>query len=134
MPSVISGAVVLVTGANGGLGREFVAQALERGAAKVYATARTPREWNDARVQTIALDVTDESSVRAAAAVAGEHGREFPRHRDRAEEVGLEYAAQRLGVAEHGHVAADAGVVDHDGGVRCEIGRASCRERVYSNV
>ncbi|MET0806219.1 MAG: short-chain dehydrogenase, partial [Lacisediminihabitans sp.] len=28
----ISGAVVLVTGANGGLGVEFVAQALERGA------------------------------------------------------------------------------------------------------
>ena len=72
MPSAISGAVVLVTGANGGLGREFVAQALERGAAKVYATARSPREWNDARVQTIALDVTDESSVRAAAAVAAD--------------------------------------------------------------
>ena len=72
MPSAISGAVVLVTGANGGLGREFVAQALERGATKVYATARTPREWNDARVEVIALDVTDESSVRAAAGIAAD--------------------------------------------------------------
>ena len=54
----LQGAVVLVTGANGGLGTEFVHQALERGAAKVYATARTPREWNDDRVVPLQLDVT----------------------------------------------------------------------------
>ncbi len=48
---LLSGAVVLVTGANGGLGREFVQQALARGgAAKVYATARRPQEWSDSRV------------------------------------------------------------------------------------
>lgn len=66
------GAVVLVTGANGGLGEQFVAQALERGAAKVYATARTPRDWNDARIVPLQLDVTDEGSLAAAAAAAAD--------------------------------------------------------------
>ncbi|WP_327205468.1 hypothetical protein [Rathayibacter sp. Leaf296] len=42
MPS-ITDSVVLVTGANGGIGTAFVHTALARGAAKVYATARTPR-------------------------------------------------------------------------------------------
>jgi NAD(P)-dependent dehydrogenase (short-subunit alcohol dehydrogenase family) len=63
-------AVVLVTGANGGLGREFVSQALDRGARKVYASARTPREWADERVVGLQLDVTDERSVAAAASIA----------------------------------------------------------------
>lgn len=66
----LSGAVVLVTGANGGLGRELVEQALARGAAKVYATARRPQEWNDPRVVPLTLDVTDADSVRAAVAQA----------------------------------------------------------------
>jgi len=68
--TALHGAVVLVTGANGGLGTEFVHQALERGATKVYATARTPREWNDGRIVPLALDVTDASSIAAAAALA----------------------------------------------------------------
>ena len=68
----LQGAVVLVTGANGGLGTEFVHQALERGAAKVYATARTPREWNDDRVVPLELDVTDAASIAAVAALAGD--------------------------------------------------------------
>jgi len=34
---------VLVTGANRGIGREFVRQLLDRGVAKVYAAARDPR-------------------------------------------------------------------------------------------
>lgn len=67
---LLSGAVVLVTGANGGLGRELVEQALTRGAAKVYATARRPREWNDPRVVPLTLDVTRADSVRAAVAQA----------------------------------------------------------------
>lgn len=62
--------VVLVTGANGGLGREFVRQALDRGATKVYATARRPRDWEDARVVPLALDVTDPTSIAAAAEAA----------------------------------------------------------------
>ena len=72
MSMSINGAVVLVTGANGGLGREFVQQAVDRGAAKVYATARTPQERNDPRVHPLALDVTDEVSVSEAAAAASD--------------------------------------------------------------
>lgn len=69
MPS-LAGAVVLVTGANGGIGTQFVRQALERGASKVYASARTPREWGDERVVPLALDVTDPTSIANAVAVA----------------------------------------------------------------
>jgi NAD(P)-dependent dehydrogenase (short-subunit alcohol dehydrogenase family) len=65
--TALTDAVVLVTGANGGLGTEFVRQALDRGAAKVYATARTPRTWDDPRVVPLALDVTDPASIAAAA-------------------------------------------------------------------
>ncbi|HEX7134854.1 MAG TPA: SDR family oxidoreductase [Iamia sp.] len=68
----IAGSVVLVTGANGGLGTEFVHQALDRGAAKVYASARTPRSWDDDRVVPLALDVTDPTSVARAAAEAAD--------------------------------------------------------------
>ncbi|TPW75582.1 SDR family oxidoreductase [Schumannella soli] len=68
----LSGAVVLVTGANGGLGAEFVTQALDRGASRVYATARRPRDWADERVIPLALDVTDQASVDAAVAAASD--------------------------------------------------------------
>lgn len=63
---------VLVTGANRGMGREYVAQLLERGVAKVYAAARDPRtvEVTDPRVVPLALDVTDPASVAAAAEAA----------------------------------------------------------------
>lgn len=70
--TTIDGAVVLVTGANGGLGAEFVGQALERGAARVYATARSPRAWADPRVVPLVLDVTDEASVADAARAASD--------------------------------------------------------------
>ena len=69
MPS-LNGAVVLVTGANGGIGTRFVHDALARGASKVYATARTPRAWDDDRVVPLALDVTDAASIQAAAKAA----------------------------------------------------------------
>ncbi|WP_328857077.1 SDR family oxidoreductase [Williamsia herbipolensis] len=65
-------AVVLITGANGGLGEQFVHQALARGARKVYAAARTPREWGDDRVVPLALDVTDAASRTAAAEAASD--------------------------------------------------------------
>ncbi len=68
----IKNAVVLVTGANGGLGQEFVRQALARGAAKVYATARTPRAWDDERVVPLRLDVTNDASITAAVQAAGD--------------------------------------------------------------
>lgn len=63
-------AVVLVTGANGGIGTHFVTEALARGAAKVYATARAPRTWSDERVVPLVLDVTDAASIRAAVEAA----------------------------------------------------------------
>ncbi|TQJ30344.1 SDR family oxidoreductase [Microbacterium sp. SLBN-146] len=66
----LNGAIVLVTGANGGIGTHFVREALARGAAKVYATARTPREWDDERVVTLPLDVTDAASIDAVVAAA----------------------------------------------------------------
>lgn len=69
MPA-LAGSVVLVTGANGGLGTEFVRQALERGATKVYATARRPRDWEDPRIVPLALDVTDPASITAAVEAA----------------------------------------------------------------
>lgn len=66
----LNGAVVLVTGANGGIGTHFVRNALARGASKVYATARTPRSWDDERIVPLALDITDPDSIQAAVAAA----------------------------------------------------------------
>src|SRR5215469_7888864 len=65
----LTGSVALVTGANRGLGARLVAELLSAGAAKVYATARTPGAVGtaDPRVHTLALDVTDPASVAAAA-------------------------------------------------------------------
>jgi NAD(P)-dependent dehydrogenase (short-subunit alcohol dehydrogenase family) len=66
------GQTVLVTGANRGMGREFVRQLLDRGVAKVYAAARNPRTIvvDDPRVVPLQLDVTDADSVAHAAEVA----------------------------------------------------------------
>lgn len=71
MPS-LNEAVVLVTGANGGIGTHLVHEALRRGATKVYATARTPRDWSDERIVPLQLDVTDRESIRSAAEAAGD--------------------------------------------------------------
>jgi NAD(P)-dependent dehydrogenase (short-subunit alcohol dehydrogenase family) len=68
----LEGSRILVTGANGGLGVEFVDQALARGADRVYAATRTPRDWGDDRVVPIALDVDDTRAVERAAAVASD--------------------------------------------------------------
>ncbi|MEV6878605.1 SDR family oxidoreductase [Amycolatopsis sp. NPDC051128] len=68
----ITGAVALVTGANRGLGRQFAAALLERGAAKVYAAARNPESVDLPGVVPLKLDVTDPESVRAAAAAASD--------------------------------------------------------------
>lgn len=69
MPT-LNGSVVLVTGANGGIGSHFVHEALARGASKVYATARRPQSWDDERIVSLALDVTDAASVNAALVAA----------------------------------------------------------------
>ena len=70
----LAGQTVLVTGANRGMGREYVAQLLERGATKVYAAARDPRaiEVEDPRVMALQLDVTDAASVAEAAEIASD--------------------------------------------------------------
>ena len=68
----LADSAVLVTGANGGLGTEFVRQALARGARRVYATARKPGSWDDDRVTPLPLDVTDAASIGDAAAAAGD--------------------------------------------------------------
>jgi NAD(P)-dependent dehydrogenase (short-subunit alcohol dehydrogenase family) len=63
----IRGKVVLVTGANRGLGKAFVIALLEAGAAKVYAGARDPGSVNIPGSTPIALDITDQVSVQRAA-------------------------------------------------------------------
>jgi NAD(P)-dependent dehydrogenase (short-subunit alcohol dehydrogenase family) len=68
----ISGAIALVTGANRGLGRQFATQLLERGAAKVYATARRPELVDLPGAEVLRLDITDPVSVKAAAATASD--------------------------------------------------------------
>lgn len=68
----IKGSTALVTGGQRGLGRAFVNELLARGAAKVYATARNPLPSADPRVVPVALDVTDQASVDALRAIAGD--------------------------------------------------------------
>ena len=70
MSHPLTGRTVLVTGANGGLGEQFVHQALQRGATKVYTAARTPRTWDDARITPLKLDLTDPDDAARAAASA----------------------------------------------------------------
>ena len=62
----------LVTGANRGIGRQFVLELLERGVERVYATARRPESlaFDDRRVVPLRLDLLDHASVVAAAAAA----------------------------------------------------------------
>jgi NAD(P)-dependent dehydrogenase (short-subunit alcohol dehydrogenase family) len=68
----LAGSVVLVTGANRGLGLEFARQALARGAAKVYAAAREPASVKLAGVVPIRLDVTKPEDAAEAARGAGD--------------------------------------------------------------
>jgi NAD(P)-dependent dehydrogenase (short-subunit alcohol dehydrogenase family) len=72
--TALTGRVALVTGANRGLGKEFVQQLLDRGVMKVYAAARDPRlaAHADPRVVPLALDVTDLDSVARAAEQAAD--------------------------------------------------------------
>ena len=63
----IAGGTVLVTGANRGIGRALVAEALARGAERVYATTRLPITHPDRRVVPLVFDLTDGAQIRAAA-------------------------------------------------------------------
>ncbi|MEU1692285.1 SDR family oxidoreductase [Streptomyces hirsutus] len=66
----LKNAVVLVTGGSRGLGKAFVDELFERGAAKVYATARDPLAIPHRDAVPLALEITDPASVAAAAAQA----------------------------------------------------------------
>jgi len=66
--------IALVTGANRGIGKQFVLELLERGATKVYAAARRPEtvDFADSRVVPLRLDLLDAESIAAAAATASD--------------------------------------------------------------
>jgi NAD(P)-dependent dehydrogenase (short-subunit alcohol dehydrogenase family) len=59
-------AVVLVTGANRGLGKALAQAALNAGARKVYGGARNPAAVTQPGVTPIKLDVTSEADIAAA--------------------------------------------------------------------
>lgn len=67
----LNNAVVLVTGANRGIGAEFVAQLKQRGASKIYAASRDGAIDVDG-VEPIKLDITDPAQIHAAAAAASD--------------------------------------------------------------
>ena len=73
-----SGSIALVTGANRGIGRAFVEGLLARGAAKVFAGARSTDVFDDLRaldqerVIPVQVDVTHDKQVAAVAAQAGD--------------------------------------------------------------
>ncbi|WP_189699257.1 SDR family oxidoreductase [Streptomyces chromofuscus] len=63
----LEGSVAFVTGANRGLGEQFVQALFEAGAAKVYAGARDPAKVAVPNAVPVAVDITDHASVAAAA-------------------------------------------------------------------
>src|SRR5437773_787829 len=62
----ITNKTVLITGANRGIGKALVDEALRRGAKKVYAGMRSPVQHSDKRVTPLVLDVTNASQIQRA--------------------------------------------------------------------
>ncbi|MGD0703671.1 MAG: SDR family NAD(P)-dependent oxidoreductase [Trebonia sp.] len=67
-PAKIANGTVLVTGANRGIGRALVEEALARGARRVYAATRQPIVHPDGRVTPLLFDLTDATQIQTAAA------------------------------------------------------------------
>jgi len=57
---------VVITGANRGIGQALVAEALKRGARRVYAGTRQDLAHPDGRVTPLTLDVTDAAQIKQA--------------------------------------------------------------------
>jgi NAD(P)-dependent dehydrogenase (short-subunit alcohol dehydrogenase family) len=62
---------VLVTGANRGIGQALAAEALARGARRVYAGTRQPLAHSDDRVTPLDLDITSAAQIQEAADQVG---------------------------------------------------------------
>jgi len=62
----IANKTVLITGANRGIGRALLDEALRRGAKRVYAGTRSALQHSDKRVTPLTLDVTSASQIQRA--------------------------------------------------------------------
>jgi NAD(P)-dependent dehydrogenase (short-subunit alcohol dehydrogenase family) len=65
-------AIVLITGANRGIGLAFAEAALARGARKVYAGVRSPSNFSNRAFVPIKLDVTSDNDVADAARICND--------------------------------------------------------------
>ena len=73
----IKDSVVLLTGANGGIGQAFVRELLKRGAAKIYLGVRDPSSLDglfveSSRLIPVALDVTKPAQIESMATIAAD--------------------------------------------------------------
>jgi NAD(P)-dependent dehydrogenase (short-subunit alcohol dehydrogenase family) len=62
----IKNKTILITGANRGIGRALLEEALKTGAKRVYAGTREPFAHSDKRVVLLTLDVTNETQILRA--------------------------------------------------------------------
>ena len=67
----IENKTVLITGANRGIGRALVEEALRRGAKRVYAATRQAFAHSDGRVTPLTLDVTNTAQIQDAVETVG---------------------------------------------------------------
>jgi NAD(P)-dependent dehydrogenase (short-subunit alcohol dehydrogenase family) len=69
----IENKTILITGANRGIGRALVEEALRRGAQKVYAGTRGPWQHSDKRPTPLTLDVTNAAQIQRADQMRRDH-------------------------------------------------------------